>query len=365
MMAPTKRDQAPTRRQAMPRRLQASQRSPFIQTASPYRDPQPQQMWTSIPPPPLPHFDGTGPVETFIEEARRVVKAHRLEPSIAAEFIIRHLRGSARDEILARGASTPQDIFDALNKAFGDDRSLPCLVQAFHRRQQGLGESVLDYGLALEAIANKANREKNGAIDADALRFQFIDGLQPTALRRDMKAYMRNHPTLAFLEVRQEAMRWMREGQTAATEAISSTNEIEDLRREMTNAFAQLREELRRPTSGNKAANVVCYYCRKSGHMIKDCKKKKFLDQKQRQDSRNGGNYYRDARQAHAQQNFPEARFHPQPVDHPSSSYRGYTSAPHWLPAPSAPRWTGPQLPPGAAVQHPLPVPSTQEQQEN
>ena len=99
-------------------------------------------------------------MEGFIEEARRVVTAHHLEPSIAAEFIVRHLRGSAHNEVLARGASTPELIFQALANAYGDDRSFRCFVKAFHLRQQGLGESVLDYGLALEAIASKANRMK-------------------------------------------------------------------------------------------------------------------------------------------------------------------------------------------------------------
>ena len=58
--------------------------------------------WVS--PPKLPRFSGElhdGPVEDFIGEAERVVAAYRLQDGVAVEYVLCHLDGLARREVLA------------------------------------------------------------------------------------------------------------------------------------------------------------------------------------------------------------------------------------------------------------------------
>ena len=75
-----------------------------------------------------------------------------------ALFVIDHLAGKARQEILGRGEPTirdPEKIFVVLRKIFGIGEELPHLQQLFYSYQQKEKESLLDCSLELLTIYNR------------------------------------------------------------------------------------------------------------------------------------------------------------------------------------------------------------------
>ena len=74
----------------------------------------------------------------------------KLEPAAQAAFVMGHLSGNARQEILGRGLGIRNDpgaIFEVL---FGDGDTLPTLQQTFSSYQQGEKEDLL--GLSLKLV---------------------------------------------------------------------------------------------------------------------------------------------------------------------------------------------------------------------
>jgi hypothetical protein len=64
------------------------------------RDDQRPPSW--LPTPRLPRYGGEPGerIETFAEEADRIFKAYKMPETIACKFLLRHLEGAARREIL-------------------------------------------------------------------------------------------------------------------------------------------------------------------------------------------------------------------------------------------------------------------------
>lgn len=90
---------------------------------------------------------------------------------------------------------------------------LPCKKCFFSRRQQE-GETLLEFSLALLSLLEKVKNQAPHAIpNADiVLRDQFVECVGDSALRRELKQFVRRQPTATLLEVRGEAIRWEREG---------------------------------------------------------------------------------------------------------------------------------------------------------
>ena len=86
---------------------------------------------------------GTDPsVEEWIEDARATCESKGLKKEQTALFLLEHLAGEARQEILGRGdeiKSNPEQIFAVLLRVFGDGDSLPQLQQQFfsYRQKEG------------------------------------------------------------------------------------------------------------------------------------------------------------------------------------------------------------------------------------
>ncbi|KAL8559929.1 hypothetical protein ACOMHN_016975 [Nucella lapillus] len=86
----------------------------------------------------LPLFSGEsddGPAEDFIQEVNRVLAAYEMADPLAVEYIIRHLRGKARREVLLRDrddTNTPEKVTNILQEVFGDRRRVTTLLSIFY-----------------------------------------------------------------------------------------------------------------------------------------------------------------------------------------------------------------------------------------
>ena len=165
--------------------------------------------------PKLPRFSGeSGAVEWVVKEVQTFLEVQPMASGVTVPWILGALEGRARHEILDRPndtINTAEKILAVLLYTFGDQRDEIILAAAFYRRLQGMGEAVEDYASSMRQLFTLENKAKPGILAEDTLRDAFVQGLQPAALRRDMRAYCRTHSGLTLEAIRKEAQRWMRE----------------------------------------------------------------------------------------------------------------------------------------------------------
>eukprot|EP00745_Piridium_sociabile_P017396 TRINITY_DN26159_c0_g1_i6.p1 TRINITY_DN26159_c0_g1~~TRINITY_DN26159_c0_g1_i6.p1 ORF type:complete len:315 (+),score=61.82 TRINITY_DN26159_c0_g1_i6:69-947(+) len=258
-------------------------------------------------PPKLPRFSGEladGPAEDFTQEAHRVFRAYRMTDAVAADFLIRHLCGKARREVLScreEEADTPLKVLNILKNIFGDSRPMANLMGQFHGRQQHPGQSVLEFAQGLKTLSGQINSRTANSISEDALRDRFIEGLAPAPLKRELRRQVREGEDVTFNMVKDEALRWMREEDDPQEDSFPAVQqhmlthnplpEVLELRSEMASlkeAVKVMQSSLtsllerpppdREPTSSHpptSRADIRCFYCDKPGHMTRVCRKRK------------------------------------------------------------------------------------------
>lgn len=179
----------------------------------------PQRMAAWMPPPRLPVFTGEAgdeAVDTFVEEAERIVVAYGLRGAPGVEVIIRHLAGQARTEVLCLPAETRQDVaavLGHLRTQFADQRPLLVLMDEFHARTQKPGESLRAFEHALQGMARKIAVENPAIYPPRVVRDHYCKGLADSGLRQFMRNWVVDHPDSTIAQARERAM-------TYASEAI-------------------------------------------------------------------------------------------------------------------------------------------------
>eukprot|EP00916_Digyalum_oweni_P019571 GHVL01032583.1.p1 GENE.GHVL01032583.1~~GHVL01032583.1.p1 ORF type:complete len:216 (-),score=14.84 GHVL01032583.1:158-805(-) len=153
----------------------------------------------------LRRFTGEGDcAETFIQEAKLILQLQTVPALAAAAWILGALDGRARQEVIRRPAAevnTPAKIYSILEQTWGDQRDSVALAAAFHRRQQGLGESVSEYASHLRAVWAKTNAAEANTLNDNTLLKTLATGLHPQSLQRDMCRFLREKPAATFDEV--------------------------------------------------------------------------------------------------------------------------------------------------------------------
>ena len=159
---------------------------------------------------------GIGIVE-WAEEVQACMRARHLSAADQAFFIFDHLEGEAKEEIryrpsVERGGAVK--VVSILKELYGLSQSYVTLQQAFFSRQQQEGESLQEFSLALMALMEQVRQcAPDGVPNGEVLlRDQFIEHVLDSALRRELKQFVRGEPTATLLVVRGEAIRWEREG---------------------------------------------------------------------------------------------------------------------------------------------------------
>ncbi|KAK7471685.1 hypothetical protein BaRGS_00035658 [Batillaria attramentaria] len=261
----------------------------------------PHVHWIS--PPKLPRFSGElcdGPVEDFIREAERVLAAYQLQDGMAAEYVLRHLDGLARREVLALPATnrgTADAVLAALQDAFGDTRAAMTLLSAFHSRQQRSAERLLEYIHSLQELAAKINARQAGTISDQALRDRFVEGLANPALKRELRRMIRDDATVTLLALRAEATEWLRHEppedilvQRQQPTELTNVKHLEEQVSALTSTLQAMQttiltlsEQVQKqnsasiyPTGQIKSRPPFkgkCYNCKQLGHLARNCPK--------------------------------------------------------------------------------------------
>lgn len=166
-----------------------------------------------------PMFNGkTGlRVLEWVEEVQACMRARHLAVGDRALFIFDHLEGEAKEEIKYRSRAEradPDKILSILQELYGCTQSYMTLQQAFFSRQQQEGETLREFSLALMALMEQVKeRAPDSMTNANILlRDQFVEHVLDSALRRELKQFVRQHPQASLLEARSVAIRWEQEG---------------------------------------------------------------------------------------------------------------------------------------------------------
>lgn len=238
------------------------------------------------------------------------MRTRYLSPADQAFFLFDHLEGEAREEIRYRSdeeRGDPEKIIKALRELYGCSLSYISLQEAFFSRRQQEGETLLEFSLALMSLLEKVKRQSPHAlVNAETvLRDQFVEHVNDSTLRRELKQLVRRQPNSTLLDVRSEALRWEREGMPGGARARSlsvplahgiqygvrgdtpvgthnsfQTSELGELRemlkvqQEQLNQLTQSFARLQGPDVRNRVPRngpVICRRCQKPGHFAREC----------------------------------------------------------------------------------------------
>lgn len=259
-----------------------------------------------------PSFSGKSgiSIDDWVEEAQACMRARHLTTVDQAFFLFDHLVGEARDEIKFRSSAErkdPDKIIAILREIYGCSKSYVALQEAFFSRKQQEEETLQEFSLALMMLMSKVKQAAPDAVpNADQLlRDQFAEHVLDGALRRELKQLVRRQPSSTLLEVRAEAIRWVREGLPGGTRersySLPSThgiqygvqgssclpvasrapdpafNELKEILKRQQEQLNQLTQSVvlmqrapqaRRPYRGQP---LICRRCQRPGHFAREC----------------------------------------------------------------------------------------------
>ncbi|KAK7888995.1 hypothetical protein WMY93_024555 [Mugilogobius chulae] len=258
-----------------------------------------------------PFFNGKSgpPLNEWIEEAQACMRARRLSTVEQAFFLFDHLEGEAKNEIKFRPLGereNPELILETLKDLYGCVQPYVTLQQAFFSRRQEEGETLQEFSLALMALMEQVKQSSpDGVPNSDVLlRDQFTEHVTDSALRRDLKRFIRDKPTATLLQVRAEAIRWEREGLpgqfrersfslpsvrglqyevrgftrpapalTSPAPGLVEVMELLKRQQEQLNQLTQTVSSLQTPRQNNRAprSSIVCRRCTQLGHYASEC----------------------------------------------------------------------------------------------
>ncbi len=201
----------------------------------------------------------------------------------------------------------PAKIILALKELYGCSQSYVSLQEAYFSRRQREGESLLEFSLALFGLLEQVKQKSPYAMSnfQVLLRDQFIEHVNDSALRRELKQLVRGQPTLTLLDVRGEALRWEREGMPGSSRGCSHSlpsaygiqygvrgeprenmvrpsreselGEVKEMLRLQQEQISKLTQSITRlqapqPRGRSPRRNqIVCQRCRKPGHFAREC----------------------------------------------------------------------------------------------
>lgn len=251
--------------------------------------------------------DSSQSLEDFIEEVECVFAARNMGQTESLDFLLSHLESPARDEVKLYAKverNNARQVFAILEQAFGEKRSIPLLLKSFYDRQQNSSETLLQYSHVLRELFTKViTKCPSAAKDRDlTLRDQFTENVRDIFLRKELKKLVRRNPSICFLDVREEAIRWSEDDPNTAdhfafSEMIrsrpahrepadaSKSVELSELMSVLKKQQAQLDELTNAMSNFSTHATsspapkfsrrpqqpFICYNCGTPGHIARNC----------------------------------------------------------------------------------------------
>ena len=145
-------------------------------------------------------------IEEWMADIKGHLTSRQLKEADQAPFVVDHLVGKARQEVLGRGTAVSMNartIFEVLTKVFGDGNSLPQLQQRFFAYQQR-NEDLLTCSLNLVALYDRIG-DHDASFRAGrntALKGRLAEAVRDEGLQRELRRLNMECPQLSYFEVR-------------------------------------------------------------------------------------------------------------------------------------------------------------------
>lgn len=224
-------------------------------------------------------------VDEWIRDIKVQVSARGLEKDEAVVFVLDHLAGSARLEILGRLdeiGNEPEKIYKSLRVTFGDGDTIPQLLQKFFSYKQGAEDLVTCSINLLElfdkiAEVDKTFKEGKQSILKDRLAEAVLD----EGLGRELRRLNIEVPDLSYFDLRDRAVKWIGRGNARRTrmEEVSCGEDVIEsivervvkrlhINGNQNQAGHRTSPTNNRPPGTNKRQ---CWNCGSTAHLKRDC----------------------------------------------------------------------------------------------
>lgn len=236
-----------------------------------------------------PSKSGDPSVHEWVADVKGVLASRPMKAEEKCAFVIEHLAGKARQEILGRGDSVTDCnvIFTILTKVFGDGDTLPQLLQRFYAYVQKDTEDILSCSLALVEIFDRiVDIDPSFKAGKDTvLRGRFAEAVGDQAVRRELRRLNVELPDLSFFEVRDRAILWAGKEENpriAKCREVTAedTSQLQNLLSKQGDLLAAqqkqltaLTEQIAKMTYGEPAKTFTrkCWVCGGTDHLKRDC----------------------------------------------------------------------------------------------
>ena len=249
------------------------------------------------------HFSGDGEpprAQEFAEQVRRAWASMptNTTPNRKLDVIFENIGSTIKAELRCAEQdvrSDPDKTLDLILAVFGERRTPMHLRQLMEKERQLVGESVRDFSNRLMGLfANLQNRQKalNQPKSPESdLTEQFVTALADITLTRTLREKRKAKPEMTFREARQSAIDWCDDGLgqesnlvAAVAASRSESLELREMLAEQTAALKEMSQAVSlllstatttlqppRPATANPPRDIVCWNCRKTGHIQRLC----------------------------------------------------------------------------------------------
>ncbi|XP_020917147.1 uncharacterized protein LOC110254483 [Exaiptasia diaphana] len=208
---------------------------------------------------------------------------------MAAAFLVEHLGGNARREVLGRGeavSSDPSKIFAVLIRVFGDGDSLPHQQQQFYSYRQREWEDLVSCFLALVKIFDRMVQLDPSFLPGrdTQLKNRLAEAVNDESLRTELRRLNTEHPELPFFDARDRVMKLIKHDRLVKEAVVREASAEKELKQIVQQQAAQIAtqqsqiESLIAAMSGSEPKQSQrkqrkCWLCDATDHLKKDCPK--------------------------------------------------------------------------------------------
>lgn len=239
-------------------------------------------------------------VREWVEDVRAQLQSRKLGVKEQAAFVIEHLTGKARQEVLGRGEAVCQDpeaIFTVLLKVFGDGNNIATLQQNFFSYRQKEDEDLLTCSLRLLEIYDRMCQIDSAyrGCRTGTLKGRLAEVVRDEGLRRELRRLNVEYPDLSFFDLRDRAVTWLgsptrseakpaRPTKTVTVQESSTESEILQLLKKQTEQLEKQQQQItelmkrdsrppQQPRGDRRTERRprTCFRCGSLDHIVKDC----------------------------------------------------------------------------------------------
>ena len=242
-------------------------------------------------------------IEEWIRDVECQLCTRKLEGEPAVLFVLDHLAGKARLEMLGRfenaSKTNVQDIFEALRKTFGDGDTKPQLLQKFFSYTQQPNEDLVTLSLKLLEMFDRIAKDDSNFSTSKSviLKDRLAEAVRDEGLKRELRRLNTENSTLSFFKLRDRGDKWLgtaasnkhpvveEMGATGRSGRLEQPMDFQKLKKEIVTEVVEALSKTTlntRPSArtdghsgsyraGEKKEPNACWECGSEQHFKRDC----------------------------------------------------------------------------------------------